>query len=235
MSLEPRPRYAGFVRLEKVWRNAVIEAVHAGGLDPREFDFDFGDTETRIAHRRSDSYFILGGAWGNWEGSYVVGEAAPWPYGEYIWSNVEKRVEQWAAKVKQDLETLDLWAQLQREHEILNWATDAAENTPFSPDEQAEIIKHLDELREYVKNTHSLAQDQVVALEEGFQELATGITRLGRNDWRLMFLGVVLTFIVAGILPPDAVHGFLEMALHGLQHFFGGGTGPSPPQLPPVT
>lgn len=48
-----------------------------------------------------------------------------------------------------------------------------------------------------------------------------------------MFLGVALTFIVPGILPPEAVHGFLEMALDGLQHFFGGGAGPSPPQLPP--
>jgi hypothetical protein len=75
----------------------------------------------------------------------------------------------------------------------------------------------------------------IVSLEEGFKELATAITRLGRNDWRLMFLGVVLTFIVAGILPPDAVHAFLWMALNGLQHFFGGGAGPSPPQLPPVT
>jgi hypothetical protein len=225
----------GFVRLEKMWRNAIIEAVQAGGLDPGEFEFDFGDTETHIAHRWSASHFTLRGPWGDWDGSYVVGEAAPWPYQEVIWPKVVERVEQWAAKVKTDLETPDLWAELQREREILSWAPDEAENTPFTPDEQAEIIKHLDELKEYVKNTHSLAQDQIVALEEGFKELATATTRLGRNDWRLMFFGVVLTFIAAGVLPPDAVHGFLWMALHGLQHFFGGGVDPSPPQLPPVT
>jgi len=86
-----------------------------------------------------------------------------------------------------------------------------------------------------VKNTHSLTQDQIVALEEGLKALATATSRLGRNDWRLMFLGVVLSFILAGILPPDAIHDFLRMALHGLQHFFGGGAGPSPPQLPPVS
>jgi hypothetical protein len=80
------------------------------------------------------------------------------------------------------LETPDLWAELQREREILTWAPDEAENTPFTPDEQTEIIKHLDELKGYVKNTHSLAQDQIVALEEGFNELATATTRLGRND-----------------------------------------------------
>jgi hypothetical protein len=51
-----------------------------------------------------------------------------------------------------------------------------------------------------------------------------------------MFLGVVLSFILAGILPRDAIHDFLRMALHGLQNFFGGGgAGPWPPQLPPVT
>jgi hypothetical protein len=35
-----------------------------------------------------------------------------------------------------------------------------------------------------VKNTHSLAQDQIAALEEGFKQLATATTGLGRNDWR---------------------------------------------------
>jgi hypothetical protein len=223
------------VRLEKIWRNAIIEAVQAGGLDPRECEFDFGETETHIAHRGSASHFILRGPWGGWEGSYVVGEAAPWPYKEVIWPNVEKRVERWAGEVKKDLETPDLWAEVRREREILRWAPDEAENTPFTPDEQAEIIKHLDELKENVKNTHSLTQDEIVALEEGFAELTTATTRLGRNDWRLMFFGVVLTFIAAGVLPPDAVHSFLWMALHGFQNFFGGGAGPSPPQLPLVT
>ncbi|MGZ6563244.1 MAG: hypothetical protein ACXVH3_26050 [Solirubrobacteraceae bacterium] len=223
------------MRLEKMWRNAVIEAVQAGGLDPRDFDFDFGDTETRIAHRWSESWFSLRGPWGDWDGSQVVGEGPLRPYQEYIWSKVEERVQQWATKVKSDLETPDLWAQLQREREILSWAPHEAENTPFTPDEQAEIVKHLDELMEYVKDTHSLAQDQTVVLDEGFKELVDALPHSGRNEWRLMFLGVVLTFIVAGILPPDAVHGFLWMALHGLQHFFGGGAGPAPPQLPPVT
>jgi hypothetical protein len=222
------------VRLEKTWRNGIIEAVQAGGLDPRDFDFDFGDTETRIAHRWSESYFILGGNWGNWEGSYViVGTGVSWPYREYVWSKVEERVEYWAAQVKRDLETPDLWAQLQREREILSQPPDEAENTPFTPDEQAEIVKHLDQIKEYVKNTHSLSQEQMVALEKGFEELKTATRRLGRNDWRLMFLGLVLTFIGTGILPPDAVHGFLWMALHGLQHFFGG-AGPTPPQLPAI-
>ena len=193
------------------------------------------ETRKPASHTGGLSRTSSSAAPGNWEGSYVVGDAVPWPFHEYLWSNVEKRVEQWVAKVKKDLETPDLWAQLQGEREILSRAPDEAENTLFTPDEQAEIVKHLDEIKEYVKNTHSLSQDQMVALEEGFKELAAATKRLGRNDWRLMFLGVVLTFIVTGILPPDAVHGFLSIALHGLQHFLGGAGGPSPPQLPPVT
>jgi hypothetical protein len=148
---------------------------------------------------------------------------------------VEKRVERWAAEVKRDIETPDLWAQLQREREILGRAPDEAENTPFTPDEQAEIVKHLDELKEYMKETYSLSQDQMVALEGEFRELVAATKRHGRRDWRLMFLGVALGFIATGILPPDAVHGFLWTALHGLQHLFGGTAGSSPPQLPPVT
>jgi hypothetical protein len=33
----------------------------------------------------------------------------------------------------------------------------------FNPDEQAEIVERLDEIKEYVKNTHSLSQEQMVA------------------------------------------------------------------------
>ena len=83
---------------------------------------------------------MFGGPWGNWEGSYVVGDAVPWPFHEYVWSNVEERVEHWAAKLKRDLETPDLWAELQREREILSRTPDDAENTPFTPEEQASNV-----------------------------------------------------------------------------------------------
>jgi hypothetical protein len=169
-------------------------------------------------------------AFGTWVGSYVVGDFVPSPFQAYTWPKIEELVERWAGHVKADLETPDLWAQLQGQRELLSRTPDEAENTPFTPDEQAEILKGLAELEEWVY-THPLSPDQAVVVDKGFKQVVAAIKRgLGRSDVRLMFYGVVLTLIVSGIVTPDAMHGFLWTALHALEHFFGG---PSPPQLPP--
>lgn len=39
------------------------------------------------------------------------------------WPTVEERVERWAQDVQRDIETPDLWAELQREREILTRTT----------------------------------------------------------------------------------------------------------------
>jgi hypothetical protein len=226
------------VKLEKIFRNDLFEAIRGSGLDTGEFDLELGDTEeaeARITHRWSESYFILGGDFGHWVGSYVVGDNQPWPYEAYTWPTVKERVQHWGAKVKQDLETPDLWAELRREREILNRARDEAANTPFTPDEQAEIVEHLREIEEYVRNTYSLSQDQIAVLGVRFDELEAAVGRVGRLDFKGLFLGALFALFLAGVLPPEVVHSILIMALHGLEHVFGGGSGGGPaPELPPA-
>ncbi len=120
-----------------------------GGLDPIECDLDEGGAEVRISHMPSGSVFILGGDASRYTGSYVVGDSASsWPYEAFTWTKVPERVQRWAEEVKHDVDTPDLWAELQREREILTGARYAAvENTLFTPDEQAEIAAQLQEIR----------------------------------------------------------------------------------------
>jgi hypothetical protein len=225
------------VKLEKPFRNDLFKAIEAAGLDPGEFDLDLGDTdesEARISHRWSESYFVLGGNFSHFVGSYVVGDSAPWPYDAYIWPNVEERVKDWAAKVKRDLETPDMWAELRQRRRILTRGPDEGENAPFTPDEQAEIMRVLDEIKKQVKETHPLTQAQIAALEAGVDELKGAVRILGRRHFQIAVLGVVATLLLGGVLPPDVVSHFMGLALHGLQHlvFDSGGSGP-PPELPP--
>jgi hypothetical protein len=131
-------------------------------------------------------------------------------------------VRLWAADVKRDLETPDLWAELQRERETLSRTPDEAKNTPFTPDEQATIETRLGEIQDYVKKTYALSQEQTLALEAGFQALAADAKRLRRIDWRWRLFGFIFTLVVTGIVPREAVHQILVMALHGLGHLIGG-------------
>jgi hypothetical protein len=221
--------------MEKWQRNVIYRAVVAGGLDPRECTFDYGDAWARITHVPSASYLLLEGDVTRYVAKAVVGESEKWPGGlPTFWIEVERRVRAWAKEVKEDVDTPDLWAELQREREILTGARyDDVENSPFTSDEQAAIAEHLQQTKECVTRTYSLSDAQILHLEAKLDDIAAAAGRMGRKDWTLLVSGALLGSFVQGILPPEAVHDILRMTLEGLGYVFGGGGGP--PQLPPVT
>lgn len=198
----PRAGYAPAVRLVKWQRNAIFEAVVAGGLDASECTLDYDDTSWRITHVPSGSYFLLEGNPGHYNGTAVVGDAPPWPSESYSWGKVEERVQGWAEDVKRDVDTPDLWAELQRELELVTSARyDDIENTPFTPDEQAEIAEQLRQLKDFLKEKYALSEAQTLSLEARFDDLEAAAGRIGRKDWRLLFLGGILTLVVGVSCP----------------------------------
>ena len=221
------------MRLEKLFRNAIYDAVVEGGLDARDCTFDHDDARAQITHVPSGSYFLLEGQAGNYTATTVVGEYLPSTVQAFMWSTVEDKVERWAREVKRDVETPDLWAELQGDREILTGTRyEDVENTPFTPDEQAEIAEQLREIKEYVKKTYSLSDEQMLSLEAKLEDIQAAAGRIGRKDWQLLFYGVMLTVIVGGLVPPEVVQAILTMALHGLGHLFGHGGTPLLPGGP---
>jgi hypothetical protein len=221
------------VRLDKPFRNGIIEAVDTGGLEPRECTFDFNDDGgCRVTHTPSGSSFVLGGTFGHFTTTTVVGEGPPGQLDVYSWRAVEVRVERWAGDVKRNAETTDLWAELQGEREILAGARyQDVENTPFTSDERAEIAEQLREIKEFVRTRYSLSEAEARALEARLDYVEAAGDRMGRKDWRLLFYGQMLDVIIGGLLAPDVVRDILTMALQGLQFVLGGGL--EPPQLRP--
>jgi hypothetical protein len=225
--------YTWDVLLEKFQRNAFFREIEAGGLDPGECDLSEGTAEVRISHKPSGSYFLVSDDALRYTGSYIVGGSTfSRSYVVFTWAKLTGTVRLWAREVRDDVDTPDLWAELQREHEILTGTRyQTVENTPFTADERAEIAKQLQEIKEYAKSTLLLSIDQMSQLQERLDEAETATHRIGRKDWRLLFLGVMLTLIVTGLVPPEVVQHLLTMALDGLDHLFGGG---GQPRLPPM-
>lgn len=209
-------------QLQKWKKNQIFEAIQGVGLDPRGFDLDDGDTEIRIKHRGSESYFIIGGDAGLYHGSYLVGDGVPWPYEAYSWQPVMTRISRWLGEVKNDLETPDLWAELQREAELLgNGSNDATENAPFTPDEQKEIAGRLREMAENVGRAYSLSVERMGVLNAKIDYLVDAAGRLGRTDWRGVSVGVMLSFFLASAFPPESVSKFLLLFLRAIGHLSG--------------
>jgi len=127
------------------------------------------------------------------------------------------RVSTWLKEVKQDLDTPDLWAELQRDAQLIgvgfNKVTD---NTPFTADEQIEIAARLQKLAKSARDTYSLSQEQIRALDAKMDYLITAAGRLGRKDWLTVYIGAILSFILGAALPSESVHGLLLTSLRAM-------------------
>jgi hypothetical protein len=111
--------------LQKWHRNNIFEAIQAAGLEPREFDLNDSGTEVRIKHKSSGSCLTVRRESGYYVGRSVVGDGHVWPYGPCGWQTLMPRLSRWLEEVKQDFETPDLWAELQRETKLLEGASSA--------------------------------------------------------------------------------------------------------------
>jgi hypothetical protein len=207
---------------EKWKRNQIFEAIQAVGLDPRDFDLEDGDAEFRVKHKWSDSCFIVGGDATHYVGRHITGDGPVWPYDAYSWEAVLTHVGPWLRFLKLDLETPDLWSELQREAELLGGVSNETNaNTPFTPEEQKEIARRLQELAEYARRTYSLSEPTMQVLNAKLDYLVGAAGRLGRIDWRNVFAGAILGFILSAALPPESARQIILELLRAIGHLFG--------------
>jgi hypothetical protein len=101
--------------LQKWQTNEIFKAIEGVSLNPNEFEFDNTGMEALLKYKWSKSYFVIGGNAGHYIGNYVVGDGVNWPYEVYSWEPVMSRFSRWVKEVKDDVDTPDLWAELQRD------------------------------------------------------------------------------------------------------------------------
>jgi hypothetical protein len=217
--------------LQKWQKNQIFEAIQKAGLDPREFDLQDGDDKIFVNHRSSTSFFTIRYD-GKYIGNYVIGDAPEWSYEQYSWQPLLDRIKRWLEEVKRDLEMPDLWNDLRREAELLGFASEeTAENTPFTNAEQKEIGHKLQKLAENAKIMHSFSADQMQDLHTKINYLIDAAGRLGRTDWRGVFVGVIVSYILTAGIPPESARSvFLTFIafLRSIGSIFGHGL----PELP---
>ena len=202
-------------------RNTIFKAVVEGGLDPRECTFEYEDETSRITHRPSQSSFLLEGSPLSYTVTRIVGDNPSFPIGSLGWAAVTELVGYWAKDVKEDVDTPDLWAELQREREALTVGPyDDAENTPFTLAEQAEIAEQLRQIKNFAKVTYTLSEAQMASLDEKLDMIQAAAGRIGRKDWQILVIGVMSTLIIDRLLPPEAVQHIFATVLQALTHLF---------------
>jgi len=209
--------------LGKLKGNQVLEAIEGQALNPAEFDWDDHE-DICLRHRPSGASFAFGGSPGHYIIRYAAGDEPVLEVSKYSWDAVTVSLGLWLGAVKRDVETPDLWAELRRQNELLAGAWEqAAENTPFTPEERDEIACRLKDLGEYVSRRYTLSDQQLASLELKLDELLDATHRLGRKDWRLVVIATMLGYVVVATLPQDAGRHIFVVLLNSIGQFLGHG------------
>jgi hypothetical protein len=216
-------------RLQKWQTNQIFEAIQKVGLDPKEFHLENDDAEVSIKHRWSASHFTIVPDPSHYVGRCVAGDGMDWPINQYTWQSLVTRIASWLEDVKRDLEMPDLWAELQRDAQLLFGANDGAENRPFTQAEQNEIASRLQALAEHARRTYTLSAAQMRLLEAKVDYLVEAARRLGRIDWLNVCAGAILGYILSASLPPEAARGVFSAVFQAISHLYGL---PNSPMLP---
>jgi hypothetical protein len=145
------------------------------------------------------------------------------------WADVLEQAKYWADQVRYVAQTPDLWEELRRAPKILAAAQQGESgNTPFTPDEQAEIAHRLDEVKKLVRERFELTDDQLAAIDQRLDDALEAAKHTDRKPWLYTFYGAVMSTFMTDEIPPHVIQTIVITVLHGIGHLFGLGG------LPPI-
>jgi hypothetical protein len=226
------------VQLTKAERNGLWRAIVAGGLEPGDCDLKSSPTNLMITHSLSASFLKIrtprtrGGAhYQNADGAriwpkYVIDSRVgsdPASGGlVFDWDETTEMVQAWARAVRNYSETPDLW-EFRFDSRPLQEAYEIGGNSLFSAAEQSLISRHIQEIKESVKENFELSGEQLQRIEARLDEAEEASRRLGRKDWILLLSGAVFSLILTDLITAQVAEHILMMVVHGLGHLFASG------------
>jgi len=141
---------------------------------------------------------------------------------------VLEQLGHWAREVSYVADTPDLWAELKQVPAVLRAGQSAqVSNAPFTADEQAEISRRLDDVKQLVRERFELTDDQLAAIDQRLNDAEEAAKHSDRKTWLYTFYGAVMSTFMTDEIPPHAVQTIVTTVLHGIGHLFGFG-GPAP-------
>jgi len=185
--------------------NEVREILQGAGLNPSEFEW--GETTIQairessiheasvsvLTHQPTGSEFTFDLASGLFSASYAPGPERPYVRTScQRWESVRANVDHWARTIKREIDAPDLWAAVAQEKALAGSAA-SEENTAFTEDESARLDTAVAEIREYLRSSVQMQQEQGERVDRQFEYLRGAIHRMARQDWLHTAIGVLFT------------------------------------------
>jgi len=205
--------------LDKLERNALLDAAKHAGANPRDLEPFIDDERARFRDRSSCSYFEMHDTPAGRVVKLKVGDADEGirPVGAI--GEVAEILRIWIRMVEDFRTAPDLWAEVS--HEPIAELAEGQENRAFTPAEQAEIARVLGEIKRMARESWTLDLDQVRAVETGVDFLIPASLRLGRKDWLMVVYSVLGAKVLDVALQPNVAEKVARAIVSGLGALFG--------------
>lgn len=200
--------------LRKAWKNDILKCIQEIGLNALDFEFCEEKTElgsgrypvSVLKHEGSDFYFKFDRtADGDFAFRFYPGNRGVPDESELLekWNEILPHFNRWLSYLKEEVGP-DLWEQMKTYAPVTTFTgTAVISNEPFSYSKVEEIIGALDELRVLIKENLNLELEQLDFVKKEFEDSKERAKRVGRKDWILAFIGVIVTIITGFALSPD--------------------------------
>lgn len=99
-------------------------------------------------------------------------------------------------------------------------------NTPFTANEQAEIARHLNEVKRLLRDQFELTGEQFASIDQRLDEAKEAARHTDRKTWLYTSYGAVMSTSMTDEIPPGVIQTVVSTVLHGIAHLFGIGRPP---------
>lgn len=220
--------------LTRIERNQVYEAIAASALNPAECSLSESGGQATVKHNGSGSTFsfspvkyVNADRRTAYRVNYKVHDGHSRIYEtERQLEKLVPSVTQWADEVKMITSAPDLWADMRTRNGFLEDTHQNSGNTPFTQDEQRQIVAQLRAIKIEIAEKFEIVGGQLEQIEERLDEAAEASTRLGRKDWLIYFMGTITGLIITATVVGGVGEQIFSMVIQGIGHLFTGGDGP---------
>ncbi len=201
-------------------KNVLFLALEAEGLSPSDFTLSEhpGKNTAYIRHRFTTYQFsITVVVDSSRDETYFVTRASPgWelPQEEHNcrdWNSVTSRFAYWTTCLNTQLQAPDLWSTVSGDSQLIKLAADQ-DNRPFTPDDQLQFKKALDEIQAYLIKSHNLTGARFETVESRLSYLEEAATRMGRKDVIHIAIGVLANIATGLALDANSTRELFQFA-----------------------
>jgi hypothetical protein len=213
-------------RLPKTAFNAAVGLILGAGLNPAEFRRSEEDRKsayqqnvrsTRITHVPTGYSFLFSGDQLTADPYFLAEWTPPHESGKYSASadtrdTVLAYFKAWLSYVREEHEAPDIWAEFEKESELIVGEVVDEEDRQFAPAERELLLLRLNEIRDYLIERAASNPQQVTFIDATINYLAESSERLTKRDWKNIFVNGLVTLAVALGTNPDVVRGAFALA-----------------------